>query len=86
MPSVTLYGNLRRYTQPQLQIDATTVRALIEQLEPDLRAMIWENDTLRPFIRILINGKDIELMNGLDATIAENDHLSIFPPIAGGTE
>ena len=33
---------------------------------------------------ILLNGKNIRLLKGLDTTLQDGDEIAIFPPVAGG--
>lgn len=35
-------------------------------------------------IKILLNGRDIDYINGLNSEITENDTLFLIPPVAGG--
>ncbi len=35
-------------------------------------------------IKILLNGRDIDYVNGLESEITEADTLFLFPPVAGG--
>jgi len=35
-------------------------------------------------IKILLNGRDIDYINGLESEITEQDILYLFPPVAGG--
>ena len=89
MPKVKLYGNLRKYSQsinlevPGLTVDET-LAALCAQNE-DLCEAILENGRLRPHYRVMLAGRDVELAQGLDTPVGEEDILAIFPPIAGGS-
>ena len=51
---------------------------------PILRDAIFDGQALAPYVRVMVNGRDIELANGLDTPVNEDDQLAIFPPIAGG--
>ena len=51
---------------------------------PELRAAIFDGQALARYVRVMVNGRDIELTEGLNTEINENDQLAIFPPIAGG--
>lgn len=43
-----------------------------------------DNGSLRDFIRVLKDGKDVEHMEGLDTELQDGDTISVFPPVAGG--
>ena len=43
-----------------------------------------EQGELRAAIHILINGRDLRYINGLDTAIAASDEVRIFPPVGGG--
>ncbi len=51
---------------------------------PDLPEAIFDGHVLRPYVRMMINVRDIEFVVGLDTAVSETGHLAIFPPIAGG--
>ena len=36
------------------------------------------------FLNILVNGRNIELLDGLQTKLSEEDKIAIFPPIGGG--
>lgn len=37
-----------------------------------------------PQISVMLNGRDIAFLGGLDATLSDGDSVIIVPPIAGG--
>lgn len=88
MPYITLYGNLRRWAGvTQAQAGGATVRQAIETLcanNAALRDAILHHDALRAHVRVMVNGYDIELAQGLDTAVKADDQVAIFPPIAGG--
>lgn len=88
MPQVKLFGSLRsRAGQPRFEVEGATVREVLAAAcaaNESLCAAVLENDSLRPFVRVMLNGRDIELFEGLDTRVAESDHVAIFPPLAGG--
>jgi molybdopterin synthase sulfur carrier subunit len=88
MPQVELFGNLRGYASAsQVDVAGETVRAVLTVLCADnakLRAAIFDADALRPYVRVMVNGHDIELSQGLDTCAGPDDQIAIFPPIAGG--
>lgn len=43
-----------------------------------------EGTNLKPGIKIIINGRDIDYLNGLDTQLKDGDVIVIIPPIAGG--
>ena len=88
MPYITLFGNLRRLAGiTQTQASGATVRQAIETLcanNAALRDAILHDDALRPNVRVMVNGYDVELAQGLDTPVKIDDQMAIFPPIAGG--
>jgi len=49
------------------------------------RAMLDpETGNIRRYIKIMVNGRDIELLNGLKTLIRDGDIVQVFPPIGGG--
>ena len=88
MALVKLFGNLREMAgSRESDIAGETVREVLDALCRDneaLRAAILDGDGLQPHVRVMSNGRDVELHRGLDTPIGEHDQLAIFPPIAGG--
>ena len=88
MPLIKLFGNLRRLAGvSQVQASGATVRHVIETLcanNAALRDAILHGDALRANVRVMVNGYDVELAQGLDTPVRADDQIAIFPPIAGG--
>lgn len=88
MPTVKFFGNLRKYVDiSQLQFPSGSIRAVVEALcegNPPLCEALLEYGHIRPHFIITLNGRHIQLAEGLDTPVIENDQIAIFPPIAGG--
>ena len=88
MAQVKLFGNLRQYfPQRQLTTNSRAIRDVLAELCAESSAFcaaVMDDGSLRPFIKITVNGRDIQLENGLDTAVTDEDTIAIFPPIAGG--
>lgn len=45
---------------------------------------VFSGDKLSDDVIILVNGRHIEHLQGLDTGLGNNDEISIFPKVAGG--
>ena len=65
-----------------------SVRELIETIKvanPALGAQILDGDgNLTGAVHFLVEGRNIEWLNGLDTIIREKDEVILIPPVAGG--
>jgi molybdopterin synthase sulfur carrier subunit len=86
--SVRFFANLREIVgQPQLILNASTIRELLAALRsehPALQPLLCEDGEVRPYITILINGKNIREMEALATNLSDGDEVAIFPPVSGG--
>ncbi|MCG0278023.1 MAG: MoaD/ThiS family protein [Thermanaeromonas sp.] len=87
---VELFGFLQRATGcGRLELEAPTVRHLLEALVvrfgERLRGELFLPDgNLRPGFTILVNGRNIVFLKGLDTPLKPEDTVSLIPPAAGG--
>lgn len=85
---IKLFGMLRQKAgTAQQEVSGTTIREALEDLCADnetLRAAIFDGDVLRPHVRVMVNGHDCELAQGLETPVSGDDQIAVFPPIAGG--
>jgi molybdopterin synthase sulfur carrier subunit len=88
MIQVKLFGNLRQHAgQATVKASGATIHEVLLDLcaaFPALNSAIFDNGQLHSYVRVMINGRDIELAQGLDTLVDESDQVAIFPPIAGG--
>jgi molybdopterin synthase sulfur carrier subunit len=88
MPTVKLFGGLRNHVDNhELDIPGGTVQAILDHLcqgRDDLKDALFDGPSLAAHIRVMVNGRDIELDHGLMTTVSQDDQIAIFPPIAGG--
>jgi molybdopterin synthase sulfur carrier subunit len=69
-------------TQPTPAADL--LRQVIAK-HPALRAKLFtENGALNPSVHILINGRDVRFLDGLDTVVGAGDSVQMFPPVGGG--
>ena len=85
---IKLFGGLRQKAGSAEQAaSGATIREALENICVDnetLRAAIFDGRTLHPHVRVMVNGRDCELAQGLDTLISAGDQIAVFPPIAGG--
>jgi molybdopterin synthase sulfur carrier subunit len=89
--TVRTFGSLRELAEPQVEVeirDGASVAGLLEVVfrrHPDLESELFSSPgTLRRYVNVLLNGKNIEFLRGLDTPLSEGDVLALFPPAEGG--
>jgi len=45
---------------------------------------VMEGDKVKEMVKILVNGRDVRELRGLETELSDGDCISIFPPVAGG--
>jgi molybdopterin synthase sulfur carrier subunit len=90
---IRVYASLRQIVGAR-EVDVpagegSTVRdallALVEKY-PGLADSLWQGgDHLSGHVAVLLNGRDLRHLDGLDTRVEEGDILHIFPPVGGGT-
>lgn len=89
MAQVKLFGGLQRKAgTTAVTVPGNTIQARLQNLfviHPELEtAVLDDQNQLQPYVRIMVNGHDIELGDGMETAVTEQDTIAIFPPIAGG--
>lgn len=47
-------------------------------------AFFNEEGRLRKYVKIIVNGRNLDDLKGLETVLKDKDTVAIFPPIAGG--
>jgi len=65
-----------------------TVGDVLERLierHPALGEKLWDaNGRLTGYVTILLNGRSVAYLDGLESPVTEADTLALFPPVGGG--
>ncbi len=77
---VNFYSSLREKFGKRVEIDKEeiSINSLIEML--GIKEYIVENDNLLLGMMILVNGKNIAHLKGLETIVKNNDNVDFFPP------
>jgi len=43
-----------------------------------------KSTTLLPYLRLMVNGRDIAFLDGMSTELKEGDEILIMPPVSGG--
>jgi molybdopterin synthase sulfur carrier subunit len=89
---VRLFATLRQTAgKAEVEVpeaEGNTVRTVLARLvdtHPDLEREIFDSDRqLQSHIHVMVNGRDIRFLDGLDTPIQASDQMWIFPPVGGG--
>lgn len=89
MATVRLDGMLSEFIRHRrLESQAGTVEGLIDELEgkfPRLRHRLRdETRTVRPFVRVYVNGEEISALQGVRTPLTAADRVEILHSIQGG--
>lgn len=92
MIEAKLYATLRAIAGSKtvaLERQPDTVGAALKELVdrfPDLReGLLSEDGAVRPFVAVMVDGRDIRHLDGLETVLPDDATLDIFPPVAGGS-
>jgi molybdopterin synthase sulfur carrier subunit len=90
---IRLYANLRdaagkRAVQIPLSEGtrvSDVIRALMTRV-PNLAPLILDEEgELAPHIAVVVDGRDIRHLQGLETVVRDENQMDIFPPVGGGT-
>lgn len=89
---VLVYATLRDLLGvSSVTLDLTTPTALrevlvrLEQLYPALAEKMWQPDgSLSDYMKVILNGRPVQYLDGLATIVRDDDRLHLFPPVAGG--
>ena len=83
-----LFGGLRAHAEGHvMDVPGETVGAALGKLcnsNDGLREALFVDGRLLPHVRVMVNGRDVELDQGLATPVDPGDQIAVFPPIAGG--
>lgn len=89
--NIYLPAPLRRYTGGAREVPArgATVREVFINLgatSPELAVQLWDDEaeTLKKYLNVFVNDKNIRSLQGPDTPVKEGDVISVIPAIAGG--
>ena len=89
---VRLYATLRltvgtKVVEIPAKVDQTVgdiLHTLVDQY-PELSEAIWyTNGSLADHVAVILNGRDIRHLDGVDTPLTDDDTLDLFPPVGGG--
>ncbi len=82
------YQSLAGHRVLELEVpeDATVLdlARMLEERFPGLRGRLVSGDSLSEEARVLVNGRNIEWLEGPRTRLRDGDTVAFFPPSAGG--
>jgi molybdopterin synthase sulfur carrier subunit len=88
---VKAFATFREVMDSQVDMDFlkdATIRTLLDELMGRYdgldELMFADPGTLRDFVNILKNGRNVHFLAGLDTPLEDGDVIALFPPVAGG--
>ncbi len=83
---VLFFGDLRKLAATRQRVitmtEGTQLTHLIEQLVKEYGGVFEEQ--INSTLRILINGREYEILNGMETPLKDGDVVVLLPIIAGG--
>ena len=88
---VKFFASVREIVgEKSVDVDVSDIRELLsvlrERYGTKFADAVLDADTgeLKRFYSCMVNGKRIELLDGYDTRLNENDVVALFPPVGGG--
>ena len=90
---IRLYATLRPIVggrTVEVPDDCTTIGDVLTTLSDDYPELgphlLDEDGAVRPYVAVMVNGRDIRHLDGLQTAIGTDSGIDIFPPVAGGAD
>jgi len=88
LKKIKLFANLREVAgASSVEVPGENINDLLMNLiakYPSLEDMVLEDGKIRGYINILVNGDNIQHLDGLDTKVTDSDEIAMFPPVSGG--
>ncbi len=85
---VMLFGKLRELAGVSKEVvalgDVVTLSGLVSTLGDRHGLKFAEEVTATKGLRILVNGREYQLLAGMETSLRDNDSVVLLPPIEGG--
>lgn len=87
---VKLFANFREVTknkEVEVDVKGNTVNDVVSSLVtayPGLGPIMLNDQEVKPYVNILLNGRSIKGLKGVASHIKAGDEIAIFPPVSGG--
>lgn len=66
-------------------VDVGYVLDRLVEAHPMLAGKLWDADgNWSGFVTVLLNGRSVAYLSGLATPVADDDTISLFPPVGGG--
>ncbi len=89
--TVTFYGPLEHWAGKKVfHAKGTSIREVLIALETQLGKSVLQHmvhldtEMIKSHFHILLNGRDIESLKGLDEEVEDGDNITCVPPVGGG--
>lgn len=89
---VKAYATIREAIGASAEVklnEAASVKDLLTELTRSYGKMFSETILGKdgrplPYVKLLVNGRDIDFLNGIETKLEDRDEVSLFPPVGGG--
>ncbi len=89
MANVKIPTPLRNLTNNETSVEITGEKVIniinnLNEKFPGVTEKIMENNELKHFVNIYVNGEDIRYLDSLNTKVDSKDEIAIVPAVAGG--
>ncbi|RZP14058.1 MAG: MoaD/ThiS family protein [Chloroflexi bacterium] len=89
MANVKIPTPLRVLTNNETSVEVSGEKIIniinnLDEKFPGIIEKIMDNNELKHFVNIYVNGEDIRYLDSLDTKVESGDEIAIVPAVAGG--
>jgi sulfur-carrier protein len=89
--TVRLFASFQEITGVNREeVESDSVGEMLNRLvdiHPELEEEVFtstDRTELRPRVKVMIDGRNIDFLSGLETGVKETDRVAVFPPVGGG--